>query len=168
VPIIAAVKIGELAKAAQTQVETVRYYERAGLLPQAPRTGANYRIYGAPHVERLGFIRHCRSLDMTLDEIRLLLRFKDAPNDDCGEVNALLEEHIGHVATRIRELRLLEKQLKLLRRQCLSAKDAAHCGILNELTLAASKAPLSDTRTAAPGHVHGSHGRAPRGPAAQR
>jgi len=97
-------KIGELALAAQTQVETIRYYEREGLLPQAPRSEGNYRIYGPEHVERLAFVRHCRSLDMTLDEIRVLLRFKDEPQAECGEVNALLDEHIGHVATRIREL----------------------------------------------------------------
>ena len=53
-------------------------------------------------------MRHCRSLDLTLDEIRVLLRFKDEPQAECGEVNALLDEHIGHVATRIRELRQLE------------------------------------------------------------
>jgi Cd(II)/Pb(II)-responsive transcriptional regulator len=117
-------KIGELALAAQTQVETIRYYEREGLLPQAPRSEGNYRIYGPEHVERLAFVRHCRSLDMTLDEIRVLLRFKDEPQAECGEVNALLDEHIGHVATRIRELRQLEKQLKALREQCAGVHDA--------------------------------------------
>ena len=66
-------KIGELAKITDCQVETIRYYEREGLLPQAPRSESNYRIYGAEHTERLGFIRHCRSLDMTLEEIRVLL-----------------------------------------------------------------------------------------------
>ncbi len=153
-------KIGDMAKAAQTQVETVRYYEREGLLAQAPRSDGNYRIYGPEHVERLAFIRHCRSLDMTLDEIRLLLRFKDAPGEDCTEVDALLDEHIGHVATRIRELRQLEKQLKLLREQCVGANDAAHCGILTELASAAAAARPK----AAPGadHVHGAHSRAPR------
>lgn len=126
-------KIGELAMATQTQVETIRYYEREGLLPQAARTGGNYRIYEAVHAERLGFIRHCRSLDMTLDEIRVLLRFKDAPRAECGEVDALLDEHIGHVVKRIRELKLLEKQLRALRTQCHGVQDARHCGILNGL-----------------------------------
>jgi len=127
-------KIGELARAARAQVETIRYYEREGLLPPAPRSDGNYRIYGPVHVERLAFIRHCRSLDMTLGEIRVLLRFKDAPQAECGEVNALLDEHIGHVAKRIRELRQLERQLKALRGQCRTPRDAAHCGILNELS----------------------------------
>lgn len=126
-------KIGELALAAQTQVETIRYYEREGLLRQAPRSDGNYRIYGPEHVARLAFVRQCRSLDMTLDEIRVLLRFKDAPGVECGEVNALLDEHIGHVASRIRELRQLEKQLKTLREQCAGVRDAEHCGILSGL-----------------------------------
>ena len=155
-------KIGELALAAQTQVETIRYYEREGLLPRAPRSEGNYRIYGPEHVERLAFVRHCRSLDMTLDEIRVLLRFKDEPQAECGEVNALLDEHIGHVATRIRELRQLEKQLKALREQCAGSSEAAHCGILNEL-VQASSAPATAAAAKAPGHhVGGSHARGSR------
>ncbi|MCU0812503.1 MAG: Cd(II)/Pb(II)-responsive transcriptional regulator [Thiobacillaceae bacterium] len=146
-------KIGELALAAQTQVETIRYYEHEGLLPQAPRTEGNYRIYGPEHVERLAFVRHCRSLDMTLDEIRVLLRFNDEPQAECGEVNALLDGHIGHVATRIRELRQLEKQLKVLREQCAGVREAAHCGILIELTQSAS--PTGGKSANA--HVPGSH-----------
>ena len=69
-------KIGELAKLAQTQAETIRYYEREGLLPQARRSEANYRVYDQSHIQRLAFIRHCRSLDMTLGEIRTLLHFR--------------------------------------------------------------------------------------------
>ena len=91
---------------------------------------------------------------MTLEEIRVLLRFKDAPNENCGEVNALLDEHIGHVAARIRELRSLERQLKGLRDLCQEARDAAHCGILNELARQGSEGGSS-----AAGHVHGAHGR---------
>lgn len=147
-------KIGELARATNTQVETIRYYEREGLLPETARTEGNYRIYDDAHVQRLSFIRHCRSLDMTLDEIRVLLRFKDAPAENCGEVNALLDAHIGHVAQRIRELRQLEGQLKSLRQLCQETQDAAHCGILNELTKIA-RTPKS-VRTNA-GHIHGAH-----------
>ena len=160
-------KIGDVARAAQTPVETIRYYERAGLLPQAPRgSGNNYRVYGAEQVERLAFIRHCRSLDMTLDEIRVLLRFRDAPARDCAEVDALLDEHIGHVAARIRELRQLEKQLKVLREQCAGANDAAHCGILKEMASAsaAPRPPARHTadRTHRADHVHGAHSHGPR------
>lgn len=127
-------KIGDLSKLTQTSVETIRYYEREGLLPEPSRTDGNYRIYGEAHAERLAFIRHCRGLDMTLDEIRQLLRFKDDPASDCGDVNALLDAHIGHVADRIRELRALEKQLKSLRERCCEAQLASNCGILGELS----------------------------------
>lgn len=146
-------KIGGLARAAQTQVETVRYYEREGLLLKAPRSEGNYRIYGPEHVERLAFVRHCRSLDMTLGEIRVLLRFKDEPQAECGEINALLDEHIGHVATRIRELRHLEKQLKALREQCVGIREAARCGILSGLAEGAQRAAHDSA------HVDGTHGR---------
>lgn len=150
-------KIGELAARTDTQVETLRYYEREGLLPAPPRTDGNYRIYGDAQLERVAFIRHCRSLDMTLDEIRVLLRFKDRPEADCGDVNALLDAHIGHVAARIRNLRQLEKQLKALRQQCAGAGGAAHCGILGGLSQAA--AGSGSAAPAGPQHVAGAHGR---------
>lgn len=145
-------KIGDLSKLTQTQVETIRYYEREGLLPEPDRTEGNYRIYGEAHAGRLTFIRHCRSLDMTLDEIRQLLRFKDAPASDCGDVNALLDAHIGHVADRIRELRALEKQLKSLRERCGETQPAENCGILSEL----SRTPSMSTAKSV-GHIHKTH-----------
>lgn len=130
-------KIGELARRADCQVETIRYYEQAGLLPAPARSEGNFRLYGEGHLERLSFIRHCRSLDMTLDEIRTLLRFRDAPEEDCEAVNALLDAHIGRVAARIEALKRLEKQLRALRRQCGASRQARDCGILNELSHAA-------------------------------
>ena len=147
-------KIGELATVTNTQIETIRYYEREGLLAQPGRSEANYRIYGDEHAGRLSFIRHCRGLDMTLDEIRVLLRFKDAPTENCQVVNELLDAHIGHVAQRIRELRQLEKQLKGLRDACIGTQDAQHCGILTELTHIAREPVSRQTRQ---GHVHGAH-----------
>ena len=111
-------KIGELAKQTGCLVETIRYYEREGLLLEPARSEGNYRLYTDVHVERLQFIRHCRSLDMTLEEIRNLLRFRDAPDENCSEVNALLDEHIEHVSNRIKELKLLQKDLRRLRSLC--------------------------------------------------
>lgn len=134
-------KIGELAQAAATQVETIRYYEKQGLLPVPARSQGNYRIYGAQHLERLQFIRHGRSLDLSLDEVRTLLRFKDAPQRDCGEVNTLLDAHIDHVDQRLRELRTLQRQLKALRTQCRAVQDSAHCGILAEMSEGARGRP---------------------------
>lgn len=131
-------KIGDLSAASATPIETIRYYEREGLLPLAARTQGNFRVYEPPHLERLQFIRYCRGLDMSLDEVRVLLRVKDDPAAECGDVDALLDEHIGHVSTRIKELRTLEKQLKALRQQCGHAQGAAQCGILSGISKAAS------------------------------
>lgn len=143
-------KIGDLAKATGTQVETVRYYEREGLLAAPARTEANYRSYNESHVARLRFIRHCRSLDMTLDEIRALLVFKDDPAANCGAVNELLDDHIEHVADRIRELKRLQTELRELRAQCDAA--GASCGILETLDKNGKDAPSK-----AKPHVGGSH-----------
>jgi Cd(II)/Pb(II)-responsive transcriptional regulator len=126
-------KIGELASTTGCQVETVRYYEREKLLSEPARSAGNYRLYGAEHVERLMFIRHCRSLDMSLDEVRRLLHFKDAPEENCGEVNVLLDQHIAAIAERMAELENLQVQMIALRAQCREAQEARHCGILQGL-----------------------------------
>lgn len=136
-------KIGELARVTGTHVETIRYYEREGLMAAPARTTGNFRIYANAHAERLSLIRNCRSLDMTLDEIRTLLRLKDAPNENCGDVNRLLDAHIGHVARRVAELKDMERQLKGLRRQCIKAQATKDCGILNELAQVANKRILN-------------------------
>lgn len=133
-------QIGDLAAASSTSVESIRYYEREGLLPAPARTQGNYRTYDAAHVQRLQFIRRCRALDMTLDEVRALLRFIDTPQDDCAGVNALLDEHLGHVRHRIAELRRLERELQQLRASCASPRDAAACGILLGLSQSGERA----------------------------
>ena len=126
-------QIGELAKRTGCQVETIRFYEHEGLLPAPARSRGNYRHYGEAHVERLQFIRQCRSLDMTLDEVRSLLRFRDAPEESCREVNALMDERIEQVSLRISELQGLQIQLKELRGQCQTGHIAKDCGILQGL-----------------------------------
>jgi Cd(II)/Pb(II)-responsive transcriptional regulator len=146
-------KIGELAHASGTPVETIRFYEREALLPQPERTESNYRIYTQSHADRLSFIRHCRNLDMTLDEVRVLLRFKDAPQEDCGEVNAMLDSHIGHVALRIRELHRLEKELRVLRARCPAPNTNSSCGILHGIEQAAVRPEKASPRR----HVRGAH-----------
>ncbi|MCC2596840.1 Cd(II)/Pb(II)-responsive transcriptional regulator [Pusillimonas sp. MFBS29] len=126
-------KIGELAKRTETTVETIRFYEKEGLLLEPSRSEGNYRLYGNDHIERLRFIRHCRTLDMALDEIRILLRYRDTPAEDCGDVNALLDEHIGAVETRINQLLHLKQHLVTLRRKCTSTASTESCGILGAL-----------------------------------
>jgi len=134
-------KIGALAAQTGSSVETIRYYEQQHLLPQPARSEGNYRLYGDEHVKRLQFIRHCRSLDMTLDEIRVLLNFRDTPDENCAGVNMLLDKHIGHVADRIKELKALQSQLKQLRSLCLTTQPAKECGILNGLAIVEDGAP---------------------------
>jgi Cd(II)/Pb(II)-responsive transcriptional regulator len=165
-------KIGELAAATDTGVETIRFYEREGLLPAPARSASNYRHYEAGHVQRLQFIRRCRSLDMALDEIRALLALAARPQAGCEAVNALLDEHIQHVASRIRELHALEGELRELRAHCRvgqgGATGAGDCGILQALHQAApTPAPSrTSTRTSATplpsarreGHVGAVHG----------
>ena len=146
-------KIGDLARRAQCPAETIRYYEREGLLPQPSRTAGNYRLYSRAHLERLAFIRNCRSLDMTLDEIRQLLRVRDVPGENCDAAHQLLDEHIAHVATRVAELQQLERQLKALRRQCAPARAEKKCGILDGLDRRATAAPEKKSGL----HVRGTH-----------
>jgi len=146
-------RIGELATATGVSIEAIRFYEQERLLPAAPRSEGNYRIYGARHVERLGFIRKCRSLDMALEEIRSLLRLRDAPRENCGKVNLLLDDHIGHVAERIRELKALEKELRTLREQCRGDRGQGDCAILEKLSASA----LEPARPRRRLHVLGSH-----------
>lgn len=147
--------IGILARDTDCPPETIRYYEREGLLPPASRTAGNYRVYSGAHRERLVFIRNCRSLDMTLDEIKQLLRFRDVPQAECGAAHALIDEHIAHIGERIAELEQLQTQLQALRRQCQPIGDAKKCGILDRLE---QKSPGSPEKKKVKAHIRGAHG----------
>lgn len=127
------IQIGELAKRTACPVVTIRYYEQEGLLPPPHRSRGNFRLYGEEHVERLRFIRHCRSLDMPLSDVRALLNYRDRPSQDCGEVNVLLDKHIRQVECRIEALLELKHQLAELRGACSGARPAESCGILQGL-----------------------------------
>ncbi len=126
-------KIGELAAAGGCQVDTVRYYEREGLLPAPARSAGNYRLYGPAHVDRLTLIRHCRALGMSLIDVRRLLHFKDAPEENCSEVNVLLDTHIAHIGQKMLELQKLQQELLNLRSHCTRTQAAKDCGILHGL-----------------------------------
>jgi Cd(II)/Pb(II)-responsive transcriptional regulator len=126
-------KIGELAQVAQCTVETIRYYEKEVLLPAPKRTAGNFRVYGPEHVERLRFIRNCRALDMSHDEIHRLLALADQGAEQCGAVNEVFDQHIAHVDERIRELTHLKEQLATLRQRCSTEHTVESCGILQGL-----------------------------------
>jgi len=127
------IRIGEVARRTGCSVDAIRYYEREGLLPAAQRSEGNFRLYGEEAVERLQFIRHCRSLDMNLAEVSTLLRTQDHPDDNCEDVIALLDEHIEQVARRIADLERLERYLSELRGCCHEGSVARDCGILKGL-----------------------------------
>lgn len=132
-------KIGELATQAVCDVQTIRYYEREGLLEAPERESSGYRRYAGEHLARLRFIRHCRSLDIPLSEVRQLIEYADAPRQSCADVNALLDEHIEHVHRRLIALKALERQLVALRQECKGANATRSCAILDSFISASGK-----------------------------
>lgn len=137
-------QIGELARRFEIPVETIRYYEREGLLPPPKRSSGNYRQYSETHAQQLAFILNCRNLDMSQDEIRKLLLVRTAPGRECADVNQLIEGHIEQVGRRIRDLKRLLIELKGLRESCGEARTVQQCEILS--TLASRSAARSKRR----------------------
>lgn len=122
---------------AGVDVQTVRYYEREGLIDAPARTASGYRSYAPAHLERLNFIRHCRSLDMALGDVRRLLALSRDRSVSCEDVNGLVRAHLGRIRAKRAALDALEKQLAALDAQCASGHRVADCGILEELIHAA-------------------------------
>ena len=127
-------RIKDLSIAVDIPAETIRYYERSGLMPMAKRTENNYRVYDQSDVNRLRFIRNCRSLDMSLDEVREIIDFvehadKQADHaNDCTGVRAIVNEHLEHVQSRLKGLKLLEEQLYKLLEACDHPEPTTTCG----------------------------------------
>lgn len=147
-------KIGELAKTTAIPVETIRYYEKIGLLPEPSRDNSGYRSYQPAHLDRLLFIKRCRNLDMAQDEIRELIRLADQPEADCSEVDALLARHLDHVRERLRELASLEDTLVQLQKACSDGRTVRECGILGGLSSELAPQEPDDRHN----HVPGTHG----------
>jgi DNA-binding transcriptional MerR regulator len=110
--------IGALAKATATKIETVRYYERIGLLPAPGRTAGNYRAYGADHLARLSFVRRSRDLGFSIEAVRDLLRLTDQRRRDCGAVAPIARKHLADVERKIADLTALKRELADLMAQC--------------------------------------------------
>lgn len=130
-------RISELGQATGVDVETIRYYEKAGLLSPPARRQNGYRAYGPSHLERLSFIRHCRALDISLADVQRLLEFVEHPESNCGDIDRLIDDHLLRVRARLKSMRALERQLGALRKQCGASHAARECGILHELVAAA-------------------------------
>jgi Cu(I)-responsive transcriptional regulator len=125
--------IGELAKATDTKVVTVRYYEQAGLLPPPPRTSGNYRSYGADHLHRLRFIRRCRDLGFTLGQVRDLLCLSSQEDQACCEVDQITAAHLTEIELKIADLTRLADELRRISSQCQGTGRIADCRIIEAL-----------------------------------
>ncbi|MCC6075637.1 Cd(II)/Pb(II)-responsive transcriptional regulator [Pseudomonas sp. GCM10022188] len=142
-------RIGELGRALGVDVETIRYYEKSGLLPAPARSGNGYRTYGPEHLERLAFIRHCRALDIPLADVKRLLEFVARPDADCSDIDRLIDAHLARVRARLDSLHTLERQLTALRGRCGASHRAGECGILGDLVAAAHGEPCACAQPAA-------------------
>lgn len=124
--------IGQLAKATGTAVETVRYYEKIGLLAPPARTTGNYRSFGQNDVARLSFIRRARDLGFGLAEVRSLLELADDRQRPCGDVDAIARNQLEQVERKIDDLQALRQELSSLIHQCRKG-TVADCRILEAL-----------------------------------
>lgn len=125
-------KISEAAAASGCHLETIRYYERVGLMPRPTRTGSGYRAYAPADVERLRFISRGRELGFSLEEIRSLLRLNDDPMLSCGDVDAVARAHLADVHQRIEELQRMAVELERVIAQCVGGERGT-CTILGAL-----------------------------------
>ena len=125
--------IGQLGRATGTAVETVRYYEKIGLLPKAARTAGNYRSYGSAEVDRLGFIRKARDLGFSIEQVRALLSLSDERDRDRDDVDRIAKQHLAEVDRKIADLTALRRELSTVIEQCESG-TVAECRILRALS----------------------------------
>ena len=124
--------IGGLSKRTGCNIETIRYYERIGLLPAPPRSAGGHRVYGAPHLKQLTFVRRSRALGFTLDQIRGLLGLVDGDDFSCADVRDLTLAHLDQVRDKIADLRRLEDTLDAMAAQC-DRGELPDCPIIETL-----------------------------------
>ena len=122
--------IGKLAKQTDVTVETIRYYERRGLLPKPRRTPAGYRLYPPEAVPRLRFIKRARDLEFTLDEVTQLLSLRGDPGAGCDTVERMARERLTRLTARIRELQEARERLERLVQRC---EGGDRCAVLQAL-----------------------------------
>lgn len=125
-------KISEAAAASGCHLETIRYYEKVGLMAQPPRTDSGYRTYSEADVDRLRFISRGRELGFSLEEIRSLLRLSDEPNMSCMEVDRMARSHLVDIQGRISELQRMAEELDRVIGGC-AKEQRGNCAILGTL-----------------------------------
>jgi MerR family mercuric resistance operon transcriptional regulator len=124
--------IGPLSEKTGCNIETIRYYERIGMMPKPPRTAGGHRVYREEHLKRLTFIRRSRELGFTLDQVRNLLLLVDGDDFTCDEVKTMTLEHADNVHRKINDLKKLERVLKDMVSQC-DRGDVPDCPVIDAL-----------------------------------
>ena len=124
--------IGTLSQRTGCHIETIRYYERAGLLPAPARSPGGYRLYGTGHLKRLTFIRRARALGFSIDEVRTLLKLADQRKRPCAEVRVVAAGHLEDVRAKIADLRAMERVLKETVARCAEGAGS-HCPVIDAL-----------------------------------
>ncbi|MCU7933548.1 MAG: helix-turn-helix domain-containing protein [Candidatus Thiodiazotropha sp. (ex Dulcina madagascariensis)] len=122
-----------MAKAGNCKVQTIRYYERIGLLPEPERSDGNQRIYRQHYMDRLGFIRHSRELGFSLERIREILALSDDPSHSCEEVDRIARNHLLEVESKIKRLQSMRKELRRMIDQC-TGNQVSECRIIEVLS----------------------------------
>ena len=140
-------RIGEAARQAGVKVQTLRYYERRGLIPGPARTPSNYRVYTPDDVRRVRFIKRAQGLGFTLEEIKDLLALRIEPGATCGDVRGLAEEKIAGIRDKIGALRSMQAALERLVAACSGEGSVGDCPILESLEREGG-APQTPSRTA--------------------
>lgn len=135
-------QIGAIAERTGVNIETIRYYERIGLIPKPTRSGGGHRVYEQVHEQRLTFVRRSRELGFSLDEVRALLHLAAGDNSNCAEVYVLAARHLGDVRQKLADLRRMERVLKSLAAECAQG-TIPHCPIIETLS-----APVRDGKKA--------------------
>lgn len=125
--------IGDFARKTGVNIETVRYYERRGLLPRPARNPSNYRLYGTDAKRRVNFIKRAQGLGFSLREIQLLLSLRATPRAKCEDVRAYAETKTHEIEKKIRSLRAMQKALKSLIAECSGKAPVTQCPILGSL-----------------------------------
>lgn len=126
--------IGDLAKATGVKVVTIRYYEQVGLLPAPRRTAGNYRAYDAEHLHRLRFIRRCRDLGFSVEQVRDLLRLAAQEDQACDEVDRIADRHLAEIERKIADLGHLADELRRIRGRCQGQGRIADCQVIEALS----------------------------------
>jgi MerR family mercuric resistance operon transcriptional regulator len=125
--------IGQLSKLTDVNIETIRYYEKIGIMPSPPRNISGYRIYSDPHLERLSFVRRSKELGFSQPEVRKLLTLVDDHQYTCAEVQGITANQLAAVRTKIKDLRNLERALATMVSECVGG-DVPDCHIIDTLS----------------------------------